>query len=341
VNFFYASFIPGLQNIISVLLKERLSDVKIYKLLDGAVLFETSVSYDKLNFLCFNNIFSLLNILEDNKNNGAIETYIRSVIGNSSFAATAANNSKIIRSFRIVVSDENIPITIDKKLKEDAERYISRLSSLKVDRSCPDTEFWFLYRREGFFCFMKRLTLRSSWEKTLHKGELPPPLAWIMCRLACPVYTDILLDPFCGYGSIAQAALKHFHIAKFIACDNDNRSANFTVSRFRNRKKEDFVFYKNDFCNLPSLIEENSIDAVITDPPWGHYREFNDDNFYGKMFMIFKKLLKNRGKAVVLCANSEAFSESVPSCFTMLDNIPILLSGKKAQIYSFAYIKAG
>jgi predicted RNA methylase len=336
VNLFYASFIPGLQNIIADVIKERLSDVKIYKLLDGAVVFETETSYDKLNFLCFNNIFSVIDLLEHNKKDGTIETHIRSVIGNSCRADNViSSNSKNIRTFRIIISSENTPVTIDEKLRQEAEKYISRLSGLKVNRSSPDTEFWFLLRSEGFSCFMKRLTIRPSWEKTLHKGELPPPMAWIMCRIARPIYSDTVLDPFCGYGSIAQAALKHFHIAKFIACDNDKKAAGLTASRFQNRKRQDFVLYKTDFSELPSFIAESGIDVIITDPPWGHYKEINDDNFYEKMFKTFEKLLKNGGRTVALCAKNDAFINAIPSCFAVLDCIPILLSGKKTSIYSF------
>ncbi|WP_461248368.1 hypothetical protein, partial [Treponema sp. R6D11] len=61
---YYATFIPGLQTFIEQVIKERLSDVKIKKLLDGAVIFETETSYDKLNFFCFNNIFAVISIMD-------------------------------------------------------------------------------------------------------------------------------------------------------------------------------------------------------------------------------------------------------------------------------------
>jgi tRNA G10 N-methylase Trm11 len=210
-----------------------------------------------------------------------------------------------------------------------------------VNRSLPDTEFWFLFRSEknqnNFSVFMKRLTLRPSWEKTLHKGELPPPLAWTLCRLARLVHSDTVLDPFCGYGSIPDAALKHFHIKKFIACDNNREAALYTKARFNKRKKEDFVFYENDFSALPSLIAEKSIDAIVTDPPWGEYREINKTSFYKEMFDVFHKLLKDDGMIVLLCANSDDFVNEVPAFFKLENKIPILLSGKKAAIFLYVY----
>jgi len=343
MNEFYAAFIPGLQNLIADVIKERLSDIKIHKLLDGAVLFETVTDYDKLNFFCFNNIFAVISVMEHVNNDvnpkTALEKHIKAVVKTNAASEVVSNNNKKFHTFRIVASAENIPAAIDEKARAEAESFISRFSGLKVNRSLPDTEFWFLYRSEKeqnkFSVFMKRLTLRPSWEKTLHKGELPPPLAWTLCRLALLVHSDTVLDPFCGYGSIPDAALKHFHINKFIACDNNREAALYTKTRFNKRKKEDFVFYESDFSLLPSLVAEKSIDAIVTDPPWGEYREINKTSFYKEMFDVFQKLLKDDGRIVLLCANNNDFLNNVPVSYKLESKIPILLSGKKAAILQF------
>jgi predicted RNA methylase len=256
------------------------------------------------------------------------------------------NNTKNIRTFRIVISNENVPAAIDEKLRCETEKYISRISGLKVNRYLPDTEFWFLYRREenqnSFFVFMKRLTLRASWEKTLHKGELPPPLAWSLCRIAGLVHSDAVLDPFCGYGSIPEAAFKYFHITNFTACDNNREAALFSSSRFSKRKKGEFVIHCTDFENLSSLTAEKSIDVIITDPPWGYFRhapaQLDESLFLKKMFDVFGKLLKENGRVVVLYKSCDFFIKAVPAGFKLQTCTPILFSGKKAVIYFFIKI---
>jgi len=345
VNLFFTAFIPGLQDLITDVIKERLSDVKIHKLLDGAVLFETVTDYDKLNFFCFNNIFAVISVMEHVNNDvnpkTALEKHIKSVVKTNAASEVVSNNNKKFHTFRIIASAENIPAAIDEKARIDAENYISRFSGLKVNRSLPDTEFWFLYRSEknqnNFSVFMKRLTLRHSWEKTLHKGELPPPLVWTLCRLARLVHSDTVLDPFCGYGSIPDAALKHFHIKKFIACDNDREAALYTKARFNKRKKDDFIFYDSDFSALPSLFAEKSIDVIVTDPPWGEYREINKISFYKEMFDVFQKILKEDGRVVLLCANIDDFLSDALNNFKFEAKTPILLSGKKAAIFQYVY----
>jgi len=347
VKLFFATFIPGLRNIVSDVIHERLSDVVIHKLLDGAVLFETETDYDKLNFFCFNNIFAVISVLEEFHLENCIKQFINKNINLNE--NVIKKNSKNIRTFRIVISNENTPAAIEPQLRTEAEKVISNISGLKVNRSLPDTEFWFLYRKEenekSFSVFMKRLTLRSSWDKTLHKGELPPPLAWTLCRLARLSHSDTVLDPFCGYGSIPEAAMKYFHITKFIACDNNNEAAAFTKEKFKKRKAGEFVFFQDDFVNLLSLPAEKKLnnnlfpagkwsgaDAIVTDPPWGHFKE-TDSGFPEKMFDVFYKLLKDNGRAVVLYANDEKFQKAASGKFNIEAAIPILLSGKKAIVF--------
>jgi predicted RNA methylase len=345
-SLYYASFIPGLQEFIAETVRERLRDAVIHRLLDGAILFETSLTYDRFNFLCFNNIFVVADLMEHTVGDEALEAHIHTVIHNGLAPAAEqviARNSAKFRTFRIVISRENTPAAIDEKLRMGAEQYIARLSGLKVDRARPDAEFWFLYRddhqRESalpgrqFSVFMKRLTMRPSWEKSLHPGELPPPLAWTLCRLGNLRHGDTVLDPFCGYGSIPHAALKFFHITQCIACDSNTQAAAYTAARHKNRSA-DFVLHKADFRSLTSLLPAHSLDAIITDPPWGHYQELPAAQLYEDMFRVFDLLLKTDGRVVILGDRTDTLIQAAGNRFTLRQNISILLSGKKAAIYS-------
>ncbi|MDR2478356.1 MAG: methyltransferase [Treponema sp.] len=336
---FYATFIPGLRDCIAEAVRERLADAALHKLLDGAVLFETQCTYDTLNFFCFNNIFAVLDVIEQRPAQGvhALETHLKSIMKKAlppEAESIMAHNSKNIRSFRIVTSVENKPAAVNEAVKAAVEQRIARISGLAVNRSRPDAEFWFLYRAEGFSVFMKRLTLRPSWEKSLHPGELPPPLAWTLCRLGQLRHGDIVLDPFCGYGSIPCAALKYFHIKQCIACDHDKKAAAYTAARFKNRTDGSFILHKTAFHSLAALVPAQSVDAIITDPPWGHYAAKNA-SLYDAMFSLFDSLLKKNGRLVILGARDDAIGKAAAKRFVMRSNIPILLSGKKAEIFVF------
>ena len=333
---YYATFIPGLGELIAELVRQRLPDAAIHRLLDGAILFETALGYDKFNFFCFNNIFAVISLMEHDNSEGALETHIQNAALDEPAAGIIAHNSKKFRTFRIVISRENIPAAIDEKLRTQAEGYIARLSGLVVNRAQPDAEFWFLYRNEGFSLFMKRLTLRPSWEKSLHPGELPPPLAWILCRLARLKHDDVVLDPFCGYGSIPNAAFKYYHITQFIAADNNEQAAAHTAARFKNRPSG-FTLHKTDFRSLVSILPPKSVDAIITDPPWGCYQSGTaaPGTLYAEMFGVFDTLLKEEGRVVALGARTDELPCAAENRLVLRQNIPILLSGKKAEIYCF------
>lgn len=343
---YYAAFIPGLGELIAEVVQERLSDVVIHRLLDGAILFETSLGYDKFNFFCFNNIFAVISIMEHDSA-GALEAHVASFVQNATHDSAAreiiAHNSRDIQTFRINVSRENKPAALNEKLRAEAERHIARLSGLAIDRAGggagSGAEFWFLYRSESsspFSVFMKRLTLRTSWEKSLHPGELPPPLAWALCRLAHLRHDDTVLDPFCGYGSIPNATIKFFHITKFIACDNDAKAAAYTAARFRDRSSA-FTLHKTGFRSLVSILPPKSVDAVITDPPWGCYNGGElPEKLYQEMFSVFKTLVKDNGRVVLLGARTDDLLHAAGDFGEVRTTIPILLSGRKAEIYQFA-----
>jgi hypothetical protein len=213
---YYAAFVPGLQQVAADIVRARLPDVRIDRLLDGAIVFETQCTYDRLNFFCFNNIFAVISIVENPVREGALEAHIEAARRQGRQRVIAENNRKI-RSFRVVCSDENRLTPVREGSRGELERYIAGQSGLFVDRGRPDTEFWLLYRREGFSVFMKRLTKHPSLEKTRHPGELSSPLAYMLCRISEPKPGEVVVDPFCGYGSILEERQKRFPPALFYA----------------------------------------------------------------------------------------------------------------------------
>jgi 23S rRNA G2445 N2-methylase RlmL len=343
---YYATFVSGMQQVVEAVVRDRLPDAGITKLLDGAILFETSCSYDKLNFFCFNNIFAVIHLVENPRAETALESHMRFISGaglRPQDTPVIAENVKKIQTFRIVCSRENTPAAVDERLRGATEKYIAAQSRLRPDRSRPDTEFWFLYRREGFSLFMKRLTKHGSFEKTLHPGELPPGLAYMLCRLSEPKPTDIAADPFCGYGSIPEQRLKRFPAARFYASDIDRRALEIARKKITGTLEARAVFQPADVYALPNLLPREGLDAIITDPPWGMYQDAKGPEaspipigrFYEDILEIFSGLLKPGGRAVLLTAQKDRVTDAAakPGNLAILEAIPILVGGKKAAVF--------
>jgi precorrin-6B methylase 2 len=337
---YYAAFVPGMQEYIAEIIRKRLSDAVILRLMDGAVIFDTSCGYDRFNFHCFNNIFAVIGILESPAGAAGrdppLERHMRKAVAAGGSPVISENNSKI-KTFRIFCSMENRPAAAGESLRRETEKFIARESGLAVNRSNPDTEFWFLYRREGFSVFMKRLTRHASFEKQLHPGELTPQLAWLLCSLSGPRHTDTVVDPFCGCGSIPEQRMKHFPFKKVYALDIDKAPLEITKSKLRGKGKELCEIRQADIYSVFDFIPKGSADTVITDPPWGMYKETKVPlgKFYADIIAIFSGLLKTGGRAVVLTARREELSlaaEKAPE-FSIRRIIPILVSGKKAAVF--------
>jgi predicted RNA methylase len=353
-NRYYGSFAPGLQNFIAEILGEGLPGLKIVRLLDGAVIFETAASYDRLNFFCFNNIFQVID-MRDCRRAADRESWIGGALSRGRGSPVIGENSRKIRSFRVIFSRENVPTPLSGKLRNQAENRIARESGLRVNRSLPDTEFWFLFRREGgegrdgpgeaphaggtgpgLGLFMKRLTRHPSFDKSLHKGELPPPIAWTLCRLSNPKAGERVADPFCGYGAIPQARLRHFPPGEFFASDIDSRALTLSREKFGGKPPPHCHFDRIDAGQLNRIIPPASLDAIITDPPWGFHEKLPcpPEEFYTPFLAVFAGLLKDGGAGVFLCGRGEEFrAAGEKTGFTLTRNIPILLSGKKAEIF--------
>jgi hypothetical protein len=396
LNRYYGAFAPGLEECIAEVLRERSPDLTIPLLLSGAVVFETSLSYDRLNFFCFNNIFQLIAAdLPKDVNRGArpsredrpaqgtkpfreirpsregLEDFVRNTIhlkggrdtrsGRGDFGP-GVNFQGPEGGFRVIFSLENNPVALSEGLRRETEARIASLSGLKVNRSKPGVEFWFLLRREGAF-FMRRLSRHRPWDKLLHPGELPPPLAWMLCRLSNPRPGEKTADPFCGYGSIPAARLRHFPQAEFFASDIDRLSLKIAQGKFRGKPQHCCHFNCLDVEELPRIISPASLDSVITDPPWGFYQkpgpgaETPEEDrketetpagkeepealpagelageLYARSLAVFSGLLKPGGRVVMLCGRGTGPRTAAERRgFTVVRDIPILLSGRKAEI---------
>ena len=335
MNHFFGTFISGTGEIIAAMLEQRLNDVKILSLLDGAVEFETAVPYSDLNLFCFNNLFQVLHrgALRESE---SLDGYLKTLLADEQNWGELKSASSKIQTFRLVTSRQNKLVSVDAALRDKLEKQLAKRSGLRVNRSRPDTEFWVLSRSEGVAYFLQRLSKHMAYDKLLDPGELHPELAYMMCWLTSPKYTDTVLDPFCGYGAIPLQRSKRFPFEKLYAFDIADKPLARTREKLP-RKNPKIVVERHDALELDSVLPPESVDAVITDPPWGVFQEVGMEleEFYRRMLLQFKIVLKPGGRLVLLTAGEEALSaalQTVPE-FLLRQEYHILVSGKKSGLY--------
>jgi predicted RNA methylase len=331
---YYANFVSGLQGLVADTLKHDVKDLLIKKILDGALVFETACPHERLTHKCFNNLFAVLN-LHEMTSQRPLEAYIQEVCRQPFTAAPLSG--KTPHTFRIITSYANQLTAIGENTRRNAEYHIARQTGLRLSRSKSDVEFWFLYRTEGISLFMQRLSCHTSFDKVLHKGELTPPLAYALCVAARLSRDALVLDPFCGYGAIPKACLTHLPVRTCYAFDINDEALAYTRRAMTGIPAKRAVIKKLDVYALPSLIPAESLDAIITDPPWGLYERLPLPlpRFYADMLERFATAIKPDGSITLLTAQTELVKSIVEKSNTLFieETISVLVSGRKASIF--------
>jgi tRNA (guanine6-N2)-methyltransferase len=326
---YFATFIPGAQEFVKDFLKNKLENMEVIESLDGAMLFKTSAKLKEIRSVrMFNNSFMVLERFKD-----------KSLYDLANFALNEKRVNPEIkdaleyieagRTFRLIFSDENHLISMDKRLVGSLESKLTRFR-LKIDRSEPDFEFWFLKRREGLGLFMIRLTKHRAFEKTLQKGELKPGVSNMMVFLSDPQGKEIVLDPFFGHGATILERSR-YPFGRIIAIDNEPKK----VFELRQKLKGKNVrIEKSDSLDMERLPEK-SVDKIITDPPWGLFKKVDLVNFYEKMIKQFSRIIRTGGLVVLLTAQKDLVERilSKDKSFKIEKKYDVLVSGQKAAVY--------
>ncbi len=330
---YISSFITGFDSVIGVAMTRSLPGVKILNVYDGLVYYSYGGNVQNINHLSFfNNSFLVYKTYK-----GSSLSFDKMV----SQASIPVDRGKRLETFRVRFSKENQFVKVGKQTAFGAEKIISNKINMKVDRVNPQNEYWFIIRSENIGFFGKLLRKRKITEKTLHKGELRPELALLMCVFAGIKHNEILCDPFAGYGAIPIQVIQSYRIAKMYVCDNDKN----LVDRLNN-----IDTFKHCVCKVSIKCEDamqlesakdNEISLIITDPPWGYYENIpNIEEFYNSMFRSFKRILKAEGRVVVLSARKNEIVAAVKNeKGYIIKHIDTLVNGKKAGIYMVQFNK--
>lgn len=324
---FVSTFTTGFKKVVEKNLPEIVSGCKILNIFDGIVHYKfNGNSHDLEKVVYFNNTFFVIKSWCNFSGN--FSTMVNDFCSENKYLLISKG------SFRTRFVRENQFEKIDKKLVIKVEENVLKRSKLKIDRVSPSTEIWFDIRREGFAFCGQLISKREFTEKNLNKGELRPELAYLMCCFAEINENDVIAEPFCGYGSIPIQLAKKFHFLHLYVSDIDEEK----ITALKEKK----YFKQNDFVSIDvqdafslKQIKDNSVDVIISDPPWGFFEDVGDISlFYDKMFCSFKRILKNDGKMIILSARKvELEYAAEKNNYKIIEKVDTLVNGKKACVY--------
>jgi len=335
---YFSTFVPGTGEIVAKALNERARAVDIIGLWDGLVFYKSASDPDHVGGLRFlNNSFLLLRAFSK-LGGDPITQMIHELLRDRSWRRPVARHLPHGRArFRIIASRENVTTRVDLRLLRRLEVLVAVRPYLTVSVEHPDVELWLVARREGAGFFGIRLASSRGSRERLWSGELRPPLANLLCLVSEPARDDVFLDPFAGSGAIPLERASAFPFHRIIAVDSEPRLVEEIRRRAARRRGTALSVVRDDALTLTS-IPSVSVDKVVTDPPWGIYRQTQlpIDEFYKRMLDQFNRVLKRRGLAVLLIGNKAAFEGALgyfSAKFELLVRYDVLVSGKKAAIY--------
>ena len=142
-------------------------------------------------------------------------------------------------------------------------------------------------------------------------GMLPPKLAKMMINLSGTSLDKIILDPFCGSGTIIQEALLlgFNNIKGSDISDRAVRDTENNISCLETKFHLDISnveIKKQDVKSLTKSFNDNSIDSIITEPYLGPPHRTTKNvtselsNLYLDSFKEFHKVLKENGIVIFI-----------------------------------------
>lgn len=298
---YFATFVTGAEEVINARLqKYHNGELKVQSIEPGLVLFESALSPNQLSELrFFNNVYEALP-------DGAVPQL--------------PAGTKVTLRARAGSQPTQPPAELAQKLVG---------AGLEVVAHKPDTEVLYWQRQDGRVLWGLMLSRPGFKTRKLEQGELRPELAHILGLVASVDSKDAVVDPFAGYGAIPREMLQGFHCQKVIAVEHNEHLVPHLKSI------PNLIAMHGDAGQL-AHIETRSIDRVVTDPPWGDYKQYGPgelEKLYRASLVQMHRVLRAKGCAVILTAADFLVDLATENGFTVEKQYPILVSGSKATIY--------
>ena len=231
---------------------------------------------------------------------------------------------------KINIDPKKLGMSLKKRLKENKinSRWVQSkekiLSSVVVEQNkliekgieinlISDKENIFLAQTTAVQPF-KELSFRDYGRPARDdkSGMIPPKLAMIMLNLSGIKKTDIILDPFCGSGTIINEAI-YQNYQHLIGSDKSDKAVLDTkrnmewIKRKQNSKIQALII-KADVLKISQQKQIKKIDKIITEPYLGPQRGIRNfyqikkdlDIFYTKVIYEFSKILNKNGRVVMV-----------------------------------------
>lgn len=183
-----------------------------------------------------------------------------------------------------------------------------------------------------------RNLFRRDWRVEHVAAGINPALAFILCQVAAIKPTDIVIDPFCGGGTIAVTAALYFSPAKVLASDISGTAIDKTVANFlaAQIKKDRYTTFRTNVSGLH--LQAGSINKLVTNLPFGVRTGDHEQNRISYR-VLAKKMgtaLAANGRMVIFTQEKKLLLESFTN-FNLIDSFDVDQGGLKPRVFVYTH----
>lgn len=146
------------------------------------------------------------------------------------------------------------------------------------------------------------------------RAALKPNVAYALLRLAHLEDPSVLLDPFCGSGTILWEAGALWPNTSLLGNDwNDEPLAGARQNAEAQEMTDRVTFYNTDVWHLSETLGDQTADLIVTNPPFGVRLASSMDfhPFYRRVLQQFSEVLTSSGRVVILVLRQAPFNKAL------------------------------
>jgi len=332
--------VKGLEDILVGEIEKKLADYKLVNQSPGFVLIDYNGHPRRLlDLRSAEDVFYVIFTADDFTRSRSSLTKIKELVQQNSFDDALKYHTQIYSkprhtnfqvfahlygrwNFRRADLEKAVNTTIDQKFKR--WKPVHGKARLEFDvRLFKDGEVFFSLRLTDKF-FSNR-----KYKKADIPGSLKPTVAYGMVYLSKPQEDDIVLDPFCGAGTILTERSLVAPAQKIIGADTSEEA--LLEAKENTGGRENIELHNWDALQLP--LEDGSVSVIITNPPFGKKIEMADD-LISKFIKEATRLLRPSGRLILLHSDIEKVEKSFSSAFEVSKYKDIRLLGEPARIWA-------
>ena len=207
----------------------------------------------------------------------------------------------------------------------------------RLDEEAADVEFW-ATQIGGELLIAVRLSdehMRHRDYKIAHRpGSLRPSIAAAMAWLSEPRDDDIVLDPFCGTGTVLIERAQLGRYRNLIGSDRDSGAIRAARENIGPRYKPIELHEDWDAGALP--LADASVTKIVSNLPWGikHGSHAANRRLYADWIAEMNRVLAPKGKMVLLTSEWRLMRELVDRRRLAVEKMTrVTILGAAASLY--------